>query len=253
MIGSPVLTLVQQMCARTGLPMPLTLENASDPSANQYLGLLNEELEEVLLRYDWNERLIQCQFTTNGVSDQGTLSSIAGFPVNYILNDVMWDTSTRLPVFGPVSPQRWQQYLALPITGTLLQYRIREDNLLLYPDDTIPSDHLIIFEASSSYGVVSKVNPLAPAYKQFFTLNTDQCVLPDALMIASLRWRYKREKKLVYAEDKERYENILADLMTRNKTASSLRMDGDYLNNFGPGILVPSGSWQLSGGGNGSI
>lgn len=249
MAGSAVLAIVQQMCVRTGLPMPLTLENPSDPAALQFLGLLNEELEEVLLRYEWNERLIQCQFTTNGVSDQGPLSTVAGFPVNYILNDVLWDTSTRLPVFGPVSPQRWQQYIALPITGTLLQYRIREGNLLLYPDTTIPNDHVIIFEASSSYGVVDNVTAApTPTYKQFFSLNTDQCLLPDSLMIASLRWRYKREKKLVYAEDKARYESILADLMTRNKTARALRMDGDVLNNFGPGIFVPSGSWPLTGG-----
>lgn len=250
MAGSAVLTIVQQMCARTGLPKPLTLENDSDPSASQFLGLLNEELEEVLLRYDWNERLQQVQFVTNGVSDQGSLLEVAGFPVNYILNDVMWDTATRLPVFGPVTPSRWQQYLALPITGTLLQYRIREGNLLLYPDTDVPNDHQIIFEASSSYGVIDNVT-FAPTsqYKQFFNLNTDQCLLPDSLMIAALRWRYKREKKLVYAEDKDRYESILADLMNRNKTARPLRMDGDFTNNFGPGILVPSGSWNLTGGG----
>lgn len=245
--GSPLLSIVQEVCSRTNLPRPTTVSGSTDPQYLQMMSLLNEELEEVGTRFQWQEFLYQISFLSQGQSDQGDIDTICGFKVNFVLNDVMWNATTRLPVFGPVEPQRWEQYKALPITGTLLQYRIENNHLLFYPLTTVPVGHTILFEASSALMVIDPTtNPVT--FKQRYSKDTDVVPLSDAHMMAALRWRYKREKGLTYAEDKARYEGILSDRMSRNGTGRILNMNGDE-ENFGPGILVPSGSWNVQGGG----
>lgn len=244
--GLNLLQMVQEFCKRTNLPVPSTAANSTDPGVRQYVGLLNEEIEACLLKLEWQELLQQCTFTTLGVSDQGLVDTLCGFPAAFVLNDILWDTDTRLPIFGPVGPQRWEQYKALPITGTLLQYRIQNDHLLLYPL-TPPVGHTVIFEAMQKYAVVAEPGPPVQ-YKQYFTADADLCSFKDDHMIAGLRWRWKREKGLAYAEDKDRYTEIIDDRKLRNATARILNMNGSE-ENFGPGILVPSGSWNVHGGG----
>lgn len=244
--GLTVLQLVQEFCKRSALPVPSTATTSTDPGVKQYVGLLNEEIEECLIGFEWQELLQQCTFTTNGASDQGDIDTLCGFPAAFVLNDIMWDTTTRLPVFGPVGAQRWEQYKALPITGTLLQFRYQNNHLLFYPL-TAPAGHVINFEAMQRFAVVSALGPPV-AYKQYFTADTDQCAFKDDHMLAALRWRWKREKGLAYAEDKKRYEAIIDDRKFRNGTARILNMNGSE-DNFGPGILVPSGSWNVHGGG----
>lgn len=244
--GLPLLTIVQQFCLRTGIPSPLTAVGSQDPQILQIVALLNEEFEEVSTRYTWQALRKEFSFVTIATSDQGDLDTLLGFPVNFIENDVMWNTDTRLPIFGPVGVQRWEQYRALPITGTLIQYRIQGGRLLFYPLD-VPVGNTIIGAAAMRYAVADNTGS-SPVYKQFFTKDNDVCVFPDALMLASIRWRWKREKGLTYAEDFTRYENIVADQMARDGTGNIVDMAEDS-SNFGPGILVPSGSWNVSGGG----
>lgn len=239
-----LLGIVQEMCGRTGLSKPLQAAGSLDPQVQQMVSLLNEELDEVSLRCRWQEMTKEFVFTTTGVSDQGTLDQVCGASEGYILNDAMWDRTQRLPVFGPVSPQRWQQYVALPITGTLLQYKIEGGHLLLYPTAP-PAGHIIGGEFVLAGAVLAADGVTV---KTYFTNDTDTCVLKDSILLAGLRWRWKREKGLAYAEDKQRYENIVSDLMARNGTGRVLSLSGDQDNYFGPGILVPSGSWNINGG-----
>jgi hypothetical protein len=243
-----LLQIVQQFAARTGLAVPSQVIDSTDPGVRQMAALLNEGIEEMVPGYEWTDMLQQCTFNTQGQSNQGPISTLTGFPTDYILNDILWDTTTRLPIFGPVGAQRWEQYKALPITGTLLQYRLEQGNLLLYPL-TPPVGDVIIFEAMMLYPIVDNVTtPGTPIFKQYFQLDTDQCVFKDRITINSLRWRYKREKGLAYAEDQKRYSDLLELEKMRNGTGRILNMNGDE-ENFGPGILVPSGSWNIMGGG----
>lgn len=244
--GLTLLGLVQQFCQRTALSVPPAVAGSSDKGVVQYMALLNEALEERLPQAEWTAMLVQCTFPTTAVSNQGTLDGLAGFPVDYILNDIMWNTDTRLPIFGPVGAQRWEQYKALPITGTLLQYRIEQGNLLFYPL-TPPPNNTIIFEAMMLWPVLSAPLP-GGVSKQYFSSDTDICVFKDRLLIAELRWRWKREKGLAYAEDKLRSDNLWELEKMRDGTGRILNMNGDE-ENFGPGILVPSGSWNVQGGG----
>lgn len=235
-----LLQIVQEMCGRTGLLKPVVVSGTLDPQTLQFLSLLNEEVEEITRRFDLQEMLAQATFNLVAAESQGTMDAIAGAPVKNILNNVLWNRTTRLPIWGPVRPQLWQWYKALPVTGTLYQYRFRGNELLINPTPATAGD-LIAFEYVRKYAVYDAEDA---AYKQFFTKDTDTCLLPDDVLIAGLRWRWKREKGLPYAEDKVRYEGIASDHALTDGTKRQLKLTGSdqYLP---AGIVIPLNNWNV--------
>ena len=78
-------------------------------------------------------------------------------------------------------------------------------------------------------------------YKQYFTLDTDTTLLPEDLVIQGLRWRWKKEKGLDYAEDFRTYEMQVKDAIGRDGGKPTLHLDGSESGK--PGVFVPAGSW----------
>jgi hypothetical protein len=58
-----------------------------------------------------------------------------------------------------------------------------------------------------------------------------------------LRWRWKKEKGLDYAEDMRTYEMQIKDELGRDGGKQILQMDN--LTTKRPGISVPDGNWNL--------
>jgi hypothetical protein len=232
------LELIQEMCGRTGIRAPATITATVDPQIRQLRSLLNEELEELSARGRLQPLTAIATFTTVNGEVQGDLDTLAGSPVDYVLNSTMWNRTTKLPVWGPVRPQLWEWYKALPVTGTLYQYRLLGNEVLFMPPGV--AGDTIAFEFMRKY----PVQAADQTWKQFFTIDTDTTPIPDKVMLAGLRWRWKREKGLQYAEDKERYNQMVAALQLRNETAAVLDLAGRdaYLP---AGIVVPLNNWNL--------
>lgn len=254
-LGSSLLAIVQSVCKRMNFPPPQAVAGSSDPAYQQMMELLNEEIEEVSTRKEWSDFIYDVTWTTLAREDQENIDIIC-FPNNgtnvpgpttgrvaYIVNDTLWNQTTRLPVFGPISPQVWEAQKAMPLTGLLMQYRIMQNRLHLYP--VPPAGQVLAFEVASEFMVIDD-SGASRVFKKAFSKDTDQVPLHDSHMKAALRWRWKKEKGLSYAEDKARYENILADRMSRDGTRKILSLSSDENDQIvGPGLLVPSGSWNL--------
>jgi len=82
-------------------------------------------------------------------------------------------------------------------------------------------------------------------YKQYFTLDTDTILLPNDLVLMGLRWRWKKEKGLEYAEDFRTYEMQVKDELGRDGGKPNLHMDDEGWHGPVPGIFVSPGSWNL--------
>lgn len=235
-----LLEIIQEFAERTGVLRPTAVASSIDPQVRQLRALLNEEIEEVTRQNTLQALIIEKVHTTTPAEDQGLLDTVAGEPVRYLLNNVMWNRTTRFPVFGPISPQLWQQYKSQPITGTIFQYRVQQDRLFIYPAP--PAGHQIAFEFVARNAVLPAGG--GPA-KELFTADDDTSRVPSVILLAALRWRWKREKGLAYAEDKERYQLIVGDYVLRDGGKKTLRMDCEPGHELSPGVVVPSGSWSL--------
>lgn len=235
--------LVVEHCSRRGIPKPPTVAGSTDAQVVQMLGLLNEELDELTSRenYNWAQR--ECVFLAVAGEYQQPLYGVGGL----IGSDRMWrlvpktffNRTTHLACEGPITEQEWQQYEALK-AGMLPRFRFWQDALWLQPAPT--PGHEYAFE----YLTIHWVNDhgAGTEYKQYFTNDNDTTFVPDAVLLAALAWRWKAEKRLDYSEEFGRYERIRANyIMT-----SGLKRDvdvGGHSNLRGPGIIVPPGSWNI--------
>jgi hypothetical protein len=170
---------------------------------------------------------------------QGTIAALTGPDFALVLNETMWDRTTRRPVYGPKGPAEWQQLKAQLMQGPWWQYRIRGGNLLFIPPPAVGDQ--IYFEWLSNYWVGVAATPTVGA-QNAYVLDTDVSLLSERLIGLDTLWRYKAGKGLAYSEDFDKAEEAIADAMTRDASKPRLNLAGAQTDIY-PGVLVPAGNW----------
>jgi hypothetical protein len=230
------LDIIKDVTARLNIPIPTAAATSTDPAVQQLLALCNKEGEWLSNQYDWQSLTLEASFTTLAQENQGALSTIAPYMKN-IINDTMWNRNLRRPVFGPMTPQRWEQLKAMVMQGPWNQFQIRGDSILFIPVPT--AGQSIYFQYTTRAWCKS-----SSGYPQVkFLADTDTLTLRDDLFKLGLEWRWKKAKGFDYAQDFVDYETMLQDAKARDGTKDVINM-GDVKYDIYPGILVPSGSWS---------
>lgn len=236
-----LLDLVTAFCERTSLPVPTQVMYSPDASVTQIRALLEEEGKALSSRGEWELLTYEVAHTTLAQEDQGAMRDLCPNGFRYIKNHTIWDRTDRLPVFGPMNPSDWQAIKAVVSTGPRYRYRIRGGKLLVNP--TPPGDHLWYWEYVSKHWILDGDTGDG---KWFFTKDTDISGLPEDLVLMGLRWRWKKEKGLEYAEDFRDYELMVKDALSRDGSKPVLDMGRDPLRELKPGIFVPAGNWAVT-------
>src|SRR5688572_10188030 len=129
-----LLTVIQQVCGRTNIPVPSSVTgNTTDAQVVQLLRLLEEEGNDLSSRYPWQGVTFEFSHTTLAQEDQGALDSIATNGFRYIKNGTFFDRTDKLPVMGPLTDQQWQDRKSREVAGPRYYYRIRGNRLLANP------------------------------------------------------------------------------------------------------------------------
>ena len=233
-----LLTIVQSVCPRVGLPRPTSAAGNPDPQIQQIVELANEEGQELAARHPWQALMKEATFTTVATEVQGNIFTIAGADFRYILNETIWNRSQRRPVFGPKSPADWQMLKAAFVNGPWNQYRIRGNNILFTP---VPAaGQSCYFEFISAYWAAAD----GVGYADAWSMDTDTALLNERIMALGVVWRWRAAKGLEYAEDFAKYERDVQDAMARDGGKPTLNMDGDS-GDLQPVVVVPVGNWTL--------
>lgn len=191
------LSIIQSASARLGLPKPAIAYSSQDLQTIQLLDLLNEEGQELANRANWTALNKQASFTTLAAIDQGNIATIApGY--SFIINDTIWNRSLRRPVFGPRTPQEWQQQLAFSINGPWSNFRIEEGVLRMFPT---PSAGQACYFAYASKNWVSTTTGTSAAA---WTNDSDTALLDEQIMTLGLIWRFRCAKGLPYGADQDK-------------------------------------------------
>lgn len=231
-----LLQIVQQFCTVTGLSVPQNVVSSTDTSVTQILGLLNEGINELVPKYKWPQLQYEANFTSTAVESQGLLDTIApGF--KSLIPNTFWSVSNRLPSNGSISPQDTQVLKIWGRPSALINFREVNGELHFIPAGTAGLAYR--FEYNSQYCVKSA----AGVPKQYFTADDDVPVLPDILHALDLRWRWKAEKELAYAEHFSSFERTCKQAFVDAASPSLARMRNGNTNAM-PGIVVPLGSWD---------
>lgn len=235
-----MLSVVQDFCGRTGVPVPTTVYGTTDPQAQQAMKLLEEEGDDLAKRNGWQGITFEASHTTTAAEDQGAITTIASNGFGYIKNDTLWDRTTRIPVCGPLNARNWQWRKSLAVSGSYYNFRIRGGKLLINP--VPPASESWFFEYVSKNWILGADGT---TYKKRFTLDTDTILLPEDLILQGLRWRWKKEKGLEYAEDFNTYEQQVNAAIARDGGKETLNMGESPQRGRVPGVFVPSGNWNV--------
>src|SRR6185295_9394950 len=121
-----LLTVIQQVCGRTNIPVPSSvMGNTSDAQVLQLLRLLEEEGQELSSRYPWEGITFEFTHTTLAQEDQGAIATIASNGFRALKTGTFYDRTDTLPVMGPLTDQEWQQRKATVSTGPRYAFRLR--------------------------------------------------------------------------------------------------------------------------------
>ncbi len=233
-----LLSVVQDFCRRQNLTIPNTVYGTTDQAVTQMMALAEEEGNDLAQRHPWNCLVREASHTTVATEDQGAIATIADEGFRFIIDQTIWDRSSRLPVCGPLTPQSWQALKALVSTGPRFLFRIRTGKLIVNPT---PSAGLSwYFEYQSRYWLSD-----AAGVNFYGRFNADDNIilLPDDLVLQGLRWRWKKEKGLDYAEDFRTYELQVKQAMGHDGGKARLDMNADERGPK-PGVWVSPGSWN---------
>lgn len=236
-----LLGIIKEFCKRSGLPQPTTVIASQDDQFLQMVGFLNEVLEDLTTRKtDWTFLNKEATFTTIAASSQGTLESIAPNGFLWVTPKTFFDRTSGLEVNGPVTASEWQALQATATTGPTYNFRIWNKELYLTP--TPSAGNSLYFEYGSDYSIVDR---LGVTYRKFFEEDTDTCLFPDSILLAGLRYVWRRDTGLRFADQFSIYETLVSRFASHDSVPKDLNMNACDTE-AGPAIFIPSGSWVVS-------
>lgn len=243
MAEKTLLTIVQDFCKGRGLPVPAVAFAATDDTTVQIVQLLNEGMQEMIDRYDIQQLITLASFTHVGGGDYLALDFNTANP-DWKFNEqlTLWNLSSRIPVAGPLTMKDWQTIVTLKMAAAQYQYTLYNNGLHIYPAPNPLNSVNFGFYYQSKAGVLDN----AQVWESYQS-DASTPRIPTYLVEADIRWRWKKEKGLPYAEDQRSAESMLINMVGRT-AQPALNLDGsfDSLKTPGPGIFIQPGTWPVS-------
>lgn len=229
------LSIINTVLERLGQSTVTSAMGATDDLTKSVIALCNEAGQELAAKR-WVAQQKETSFTTLAAEDQGTIDSIAPGLLS-IINDTIWNRSLRRPVFGPKTPQEWQQNKAFAINGPWSNFRIRAGHLYMFP---VPSaGQSCYFEYVSRYWLTDSSGATG---RETWSADDDIPLLDPQLIQLGTIWRWKRLKGFAYSEERDDYERRVLDMLAKDGSKDWLSLSNTKYDIF-PAIVVPAGSW----------
>lgn len=243
MATEPILEIVREVASNLGIGRPNTATGSTDPQIVQLVSLASKVVQELCRSYDWQELIQECSFVTTGTEDQGKLVGgiiPAGKPLRKIINNTLYNRTTRYEIGGPVSPSTWQGVKAVnTAAGFYAAFRLRGNHLLMTPPPA--AGQSVYFEYVTE-------NPISNAggdtFKLKFDKDDDFPLVDSTLVKLGLAWRWKAAKGFDYAEDFNDYERARLDVMTGDGPKRVAMLDRcTEFQEIRPVVVVPISNW----------
>jgi len=230
-----LLEIVREVCSRSGLLRPAVVISSQDDMLLQMASLLNEVLVDLRTRFRWQALFAEASWSALAAENQGDLATLAP-GLQIIVPRTFYNRSLGIEYSPCLSPDEWAAMWA-GIASPSYRYRFVAGSLRVFP--TPAAGNTLSFEYRSSYAV----RAAGGAAKEYFSADTDTCVLPAELLVLGLRWRWKAEKGFAYAEEMAAYERAVAEHSNLDAGGRSIAMD-NCTQTGQPGIVIPAGNWS---------
>jgi len=236
--GQTLLQLVNEFADRNGQPQVGAIFGTTDPGVRQYRGLMNELCDDFVTRAMWQWNIRETIITTGSTELIGSMFELAGPDYKGIVPRTFWDRTNSRPVEF-INFEQLQVRKAANTAGPYNEVYLKQNNLYTWPAPTAGLVWACNFY--SRHFVIS--NDGATTYR-YWHADDDLWFSDDAIPLAWLSWKWLQKKGLDYAEEFAAYERLLQSFGGTDAPKPTLRLDNPEPV-VRPGILVPSGSWNL--------
>jgi hypothetical protein len=225
------LQIVQEVCRRTGQPVPGLLTASADAGVQELLGLLNEIGSEIAERYQWQCLTRRVHWTAPGTQLQGNVNTIFGANVEQINGATLWDSTEQKVLKGSLPYLDVQRLLNFTSLGVSPEYWIFNDQLFVAPAPA-QTNQMNAFVRLNSWVRLSSGN-----LTNVLADDDAQTCFDDELMILGLKARWRRNKGLAYVEDLNDFENRLANKSAQDRPRQVLHLAGyEKFDRFVPNV-----------------
>lgn len=243
-VPKTVLDVLKEACRRIGISVPASAVSSTDLQVQQLVALLNEEGQELAARYPWQRLTREATFTTVSTQSQGDLDGgilPCASNIAYIVNDTIWNRTTRMPVYGPLSQRDWAYSRAMNYTAPTSEFRIIGNQLYFNPPPA--AGDTAAFEYITRNWLVAADGTTA---RDSIVADDDSPVLDWQIVLLGLMWRWKAAKGLDYSEAFATYQRRVAEATAHDGSKPILSLNGDAAERWGiqPLVIVPSGNWM---------
>jgi len=235
-----ILELAEAFTGKRATVIPTALVASTDSGLIQLKEVMNSVGRDLVARQ--SNQFIKRRLVWNslGVEDQGTILSLFGEQPANIVIETLYNNTTRLPIYGPLSDREYQEILALVPSGPFLQYKIYNGHL--YVTGGIEAgQELTVFYKSRAW---LETAAGAGTFVAVCTADTNVPVFPDDLFLLGMEWMWRREKEMNYTAQLAEYTQKLLDSMGEPKPIlkghSTMKAPIPQ-----PGIIVPAGNWTV--------
>lgn len=246
-----LLGLVTAFCQTRGLVVPAAVISSQDQTITQIRRVLLEGIRELADEADWKcQQLLTPAFAhANGTNYLAYDLAITLPDYKWMVPQTIFETTTRLPVAGPLSEQQRSFLITQGVAPAQYSFWIGPSQsaggqgLYVYPYSAAARFQ---FQYQSNYPIIGVAGSVYTA-KETYSDDTDLCVFPARLLLGDLNWRWNYKKGFPYAEEKASFERMKANLDATEAGMGKLSMDGGNPNSkvVGPGLLIAAGSWPL--------
>lgn len=156
----------------------------------QLRGLMNSAADELMDMFNWSELIKEHNFTTVlGDSDYALPNDF-----RRMISQTYWDRTNDNPVFGPLSPQKWQ-YLKgrdLADSSIYVSFRLKQREMHIFPDDPVIADLDIYFEYVSDNWLQDA--SVSSTFYNEINAGDNICLFPKTIMIKFLKVKWLEAK-----------------------------------------------------------
>lgn len=231
-----LLSIFQRACPLLNLSIPTQVINNTSDEIRQLLAIANTDGDLLGQEHQWQRLIFEKTFTTTATEQQTGAGATLPTDFDRIVDETMWNRTTRQPVIGPLSTLRWQMIEALGGVTTWPQYRMRGNSFYFIPAP--PAGETVAYEYMSNQWCESSI----AVGQSTWLADTDVPRLPERVLILGLVWRWNKSKGLAYAEDFDTWERIKANAIGRDGTRKRGNIVGRTRSVPADGV-IPESTW----------
>lgn len=230
-----LLVTIQSALGELGQAQPQVVVSSMDNKVQQMKALLAALCDELCYEMDWQELLTSYTFTTVPGQTAYKLPS----DCLRIIDETLWDQTSRMPVYGPRTDQSWNALKnGMAAQPVFPEYRLQGDSIVFI--STPLSARTISFDYISSKYVIAPGNA---SMKFDFTDDSDNYVFDDRLVINGLKLKYLEVMGMDTTTALSDYNRALEAVKGSNRSARRVSLAGSGHFRLIDVNNLPDGNW----------